>query len=486
MKRSIMSKLEQWKNSKRRKPLLLRGARQVGKTWVLVEFGRDQYENIAYFNFEQDAEYQQFFKLTKEPKRIIENLMAASAQPIFPGKTLVIFDEIQACPEAISSLKYFCEDASEYHVACAGSLLGLALAHPDSFPVGKVNVMDLYPMTFFEFLEACGDESLAAYIADVKDLVPLPDAFFNPLVEKLRIYFLTGGMPEAVLTWVEGKDVKALQEILADLLVLYELDFQKHASSSLFPKIGMVWRSIPAQLARENKKFLYSVVRESARGREFEDAVQWLVNADLLVKVMRVSKPGLPLSSYDETRAFKLYLLDVGLLRRLSSLAPSAITEGNRLFTEFKGALAENYVLQELLPQLDLSPRYWAIDNPHYEVDFIIQLDNDIIPVEVKAGENVKARSLRKYREKYADATPIAVRLSLRNLSFDGSVLNIPLFMAGQLGRLVGLARAEQRGESKPNKESLEAIKETKELIASGHPGYDSLDDMIKGMDIEC
>lgn len=441
MKRNILARLEQWKNSKRRKPLLLRGARQVGKTWALTEFGHAFYENIAYFNFDQNPEYHQFFATTKDPKRILENLTAASAQPIFPERTLVVFDEIQACPEAIASLKYFCEETPEYHVACAGSLLGLALSHPASFPVGKANTFDLYPMTFEEFLEANGDDALAEYLRTVTAVEPLPDAFFNPLSEKLRIYFLTGGMPEAVLSWIESRDTNELQSVLSDLLDLYALDFQKHASLSLFPKIELVWRSIPSQLARENKKFLYSLVRESARAREYEDAVQWLVNADLLTKVTRCSKPGLPLAAYDEPQAFKLYMLDVGLLRRLSALAPSAITEGDRLFTEFKGALTENFILQELLPQFDLSPRYWAVDNPRYEVDFMIQVENDVVPVEVKAGENVKARSLRKYREKYSSETPVAVRFSLRNLSCDDGILNVPIFLAGQLKRLLPSVR---------------------------------------------
>lgn len=439
MKREILSKLVQWKASVRRKPLLLRGARQVGKTWVLTEFGRTAYENLAYFNFDQNPEYHQFFATTKDPKRILENLTAASAQPIFPERTLIVFDEIQACPEAIASLKYFCEDAPEYHLACAGSLLGLALAHPASFPVGKVNVLDLYPMTFEEFLEANGDQALVDFLRGIETVTSLPDAFFNPLLEKLRIFFLTGGMPEAVLAWVEERDVESVQSILSDLLDLYTLDFQKHATSTLYPRIDLIWRSIPSQLARENKKFLYSLVRESARARDYEDAVQWLVNAELLTKVVRSSKPGLPLSAYDEPRAFKLYMLDVGLLRRFSGLAPSAITEGDRLFTEFKGALAENFVLQELLPRVDSAPRYWAVDNPHYEVDYLVQIENEIIPIEVKAGENVKAKSLKKYREKYPEATPVAVRLSLRNLSYDDGMLNIPLFMAGQLPRLLKL-----------------------------------------------
>lgn len=445
MERQIMTRLVEWKNSAHRKPMLLRGARQVGKTWVLTEFGHTAYENIAYFNFDLAPEFSQFFETTKDPKRIIENLAAASAQPIFPGKTLIVFDEIQSCPEAIAALKYFCEFAPEYHVACAGSLLGLALSHPASFPVGKVNVIDMHPLTFEEFLEANGDAHLVDYLQNVEHLEAIPDAFFNPLCEKLRIYFLTGGMPEAVLSWVEGKDVNGLQETLSDLLDLYSLDFQKHASPALFPKIDLVWKSIPSQLARENKKFLYSLVRESARAREYENAVQWLVNADLLKKVFRSSKPGLPLSAYDEPQAYKLYMLDVGLLRRFCSLAPSALAEGDRLFTEFKGALAENFVLQELLPQLDGAPRYWSIDNPRYEVDFLVQWENAVVPVEVKADVNVKAKSLKKYREKYAADTPLAVRFSLRNLSFDGGLLNVPLFMAGQFNRLLEAAATELR-----------------------------------------
>ena len=440
MERLILDRLADWKQDPHHKPLLLRGARQVGKTWALMEFGRRTYENLAYFNLDLNTEYHQFFQTTKDPRRIIENLTAASAQPIFPGKTLIVFDEIQACPDCIAALKYFCEDAPEYDVACAGSLLGLALTHPASFPVGKVNVLDLYPMSFEEFLDANGDGHLAAYLRGVDRLEPLPDAFFNPLLEKLRLYFLTGGMPEAVLSWVEARDVTALQNILSDLLNLYALDFQKHAAHSLFPKIQLVWQSMPSQLARENKKFLYSLVRESARAREYEDAVQWLVNADLLAKVKRASKPGLPLSAYDEPQAFKLYLLDVGLLRRFCALAPSAITEQDRLFTEFKGALAENYVMQELRPQLDGEPRYWAVDNPRYEVDFLIQHENDIVPVEVKAGENVRAKSLRKYREKFGPQTPVAVRFSLKNLSYDDGLLNVPLFMAGRLTHLLDLA----------------------------------------------
>lgn len=441
MRRHITAKLEEWKRSPRRKPLLLRGARQVGKTWALTEFGRASYENLAYFNFDLNAEYRQFFQLTKDPHRIMENLAAASAQPIFPEKTLIVFDEVQACPEAIASLKYFCEQAPDYHVACAGSLLGVALSHPASFPVGKVDVMDMHPMTFEEFLAAGDGAPLAAYLGGVDTLEPLPDAFFNPLLEKLRLYFLTGGMPEAVLVWLEGRDVGALQATLSNLLDLYALDFQKHAPESLFAKIELVWRSMPSQLARENKKFLYSLVRESARAREYEDAIEWLVKAGLLTKVTRCAKPGLPLSAYDEPQAFKLYLLDVGLLRRFSSLAPSAITEGNRLFTEFKGALTENFVLQELLPQFDARPRYWVMDNPRYEVDFMVQSDNDIVPIEVKAGENVKAKSLWKYREKYEAATPLAVRFSLCNLTCEGGVLNVPLFMAGQTERLLQLAK---------------------------------------------
>ncbi len=440
MERLIMKRLLDWKNSPYRKPLILKGVRQVGKTWLLKEFGRLHYENTAYFNFDENEEYKQFFETTKDVKRILQNLMLASGQKVLPEKTLVIFDEIQDCPNVINSMKYFCENAPQYHVACAGSLLGIALARPSSFPVGKVNFMQIDPMTFTEFLLANGDENLAAYLDGIDTPEPLPDAFFNPLYEKLKMYYVTGGMPESVLMWTKARDVDAMQEALAGIIDAYERDFAKHPDVTEFPKISLVWRSIPSQLARENKKFIYKVVKEGARAREYEDALQWLVDARLVHKVYRSSAPGLPVSAYDDLSAFKIDLVDVGLLRRLALLAPTAFGEGNRLFTEFKGALTENYVLQTLVTQFEAFPRYWSQSNPPYEVDFLIQRDNDIFPIEVKSETNTTSKSLRKFKELFGDKVKLRIRFSLDNLKLDGDMLNIPLFMADHTDRLIGLA----------------------------------------------
>lgn len=440
MERFILEKLLDWKNSPYRKPLILKGVRQVGKTWILKEFGRRYYDNYAYFNFDENPEYKQFFETTRDVERILQNLMLAGNQSILPEKTLIIFDEVQDCPEVINSMKYFCENAPQYHIACAGSLLGIALAKPSSFPVGKVNFMQIDPMTFSEFLIANGDENLATYLERIDTIEPLPDAFFNPLYEKMKMYFVTGGMPESVLMWTEARDINAMQEVLAGILESYERDFAKHPKTSEFPKISMIWKSIPSQLARENKKFLYKVVKEGARAREYEDALQWLVDARLVHKIYRSSAPGLPISAYDDLSAFKLYLVDVGLLRRLAQLAPTAFGEGNRLFTEFKGALTENYVLQTLINQFEVVPRYWTQVNPPYEVDFLIQRENDIFPVEVKSATNTSGKSLRKFKELFSDKTKLRVRFSLDNLKLDDDMLNIPLFMADHADRLIGMA----------------------------------------------
>ena len=445
MKRLIMEQLVKWKKSPYRKPLILKGVRQVGKTWILKEFGRQYYESTAYFNFDENEEYRQFFETTKDVKRILQNLILASGQKIMPEKTLIIFDEIQDCPKVINSMKYFCENAPDYHIACAGSLLGIALARPSSFPVGQVNFMQIDPMNFTEFLMANGDENLAVCLDQINTLEPLPDAFFNPLYEKLKMYYITGGMPEPVLMWTQARDVGAMQEALSDIIGAYERDFAKHPDVSEFPKISMIWRSLPSQLARENKKFLYRVVKEGARAREYENALQWLVDARLVHKVYRSSAPGLPVSAYDDLSAFKIYLVDVGLLRRLAMLSPTAFGEGNRLFTEFKGALTENYVLQALVMQFEVLARYWSQSNPPYEVDFLVQRDNDIFPVEVKSEANTDSKSLRKFKELFGDRVKLRIRFSLNNLKLDGDVLNIPLFMADHSQRLIGLA-LEQRG----------------------------------------
>ena len=442
-----MSKLLAWKNSPYRKPLILKGVRQVGKTWVLKEFGKLYYKNIAYFNFDENKEYKQFFETTKNVERILQNLMLASGQKIEPENTLIIFDEVQDCPEVINSMKYFYENAPQYHVACAGSLLGITLAKPSSFPVGKVNFMQINPMTFTEFLLANGDENLAKYIEQIDKIEPIPDAFFNPLYEKLKMYYVTGGMPESVLMWAKARDVNAMQETLFEIITAYERDFAKHPNVSEFPKISMIWNSIPSQLARENKKFLYKVVKNGARAREYEDALQWLVSAQLVYKIYRSTAPNLPIAAYDDVSAFKIYLADVGLLRRLAQLSPTAFSEGNRLFTEFKGALTENYVLQALLTQFEVMPRYWSQTNPPYEVDFLIQRDNDIFPIEVKSEANINSRSLKKFKELFPNQTKLRIRFSLNNLKLDDDMLNIPLFMADYTDKLIELALKENNPE---------------------------------------
>lgn len=440
MKRILSNELVAWKKSPHRKPLILKGIRQVGKTWLLKKFGEENYKNTAYFNFDEHEEYKQFFETTKDVDRILQNLTMASGQIVNPGETLIFFDEIQECPEALNTLKYFCENKPEYHVVCAGSLLGITLSKPSSFPVGKVDFLELAPMTFTEFLMAGQDDNLVMYLDQINRIEPIPDAFFNPLYEKMKMYFITGGMPEAVSAWAKEQDPERMQRALKNILDAYERDFSKHPEPREFPKISMIWKSIPSQLARENKKFVYRVVKEGARAREYEDAIQWLVDAGLVYKIYRSTSPGLPISAYDDISAFKLYLADVGLLRRLALLAPSAFTEGNRLFVEFKGALSENYILQALNRQFEAVPRYWSEDNPRYEVDFLIQRENDIFPVEVKSEDNIESRSLKMFKKKFNDKVTLRIRFSLNNLRLDNDLLNIPLFLADQTDRLIGIA----------------------------------------------
>lgn len=444
MERLVISDLIRWKQSKHRKPLILKGVRQVGKTWILNEFGKRYYENIAYFNFDEQAELAEFFVTTKDVKRIIQNLTLVNGTPIWPEKTLIIFDEIQECNKALNTLKYFCENAPEYHLACAGSLLGIALSKPASFPVGKVDFLTIYPMTFTEFLLANGDGNLVDYMKGLAVIEPIPDIFFNQLREKLKMYFVTGGMPEPVRSWAEERDVGLVQSSLKNILNAYELDFSKHAELKDLAKLGLIWKAIPSQLARENKKFLYSAVKSGARAREYEDALAWLCNAGMAYKIFRSTKPGLPIAAYDDLTAFKLYAADVGLLRRLALLDPIAFSEGSRLFTEFKGALTENFVLQGLVNKYEAMPRYWA--SGRAEVDYIIQRGNDIIPIEVKADENVISRRLTLYSQKYERDTKIRLRFSLKNLRMDNNLINIPLFMIDYMDKFIELGMRHEDG----------------------------------------
>ena len=424
MQRFILKKLIEWKESKYRKPLILKGARQVGKTYILKQFGKENYEGVAYFNFDHDEDLYNLFENTKDPKRILEQLAFIYGKAIIPGKTLIIFDEIQECPNALNSLKYFYEEANEYHIACAGSLLGIRLSHT-SFPVGKVDFLNMYPMTFSEFLIADNAQNLVDYMNSLEKIEKIPDIFFNQLEEKLKAYFIIGGMPEAVSAWVNEKDMELVNKIQDNILSAYESDFSKHTQDSEANKISLIWNSVPSQLAKENKKFLYQVVKEGARAREYENALNWLNDANLIYKTYNVTKADFPLKAYNDLSAFKIYMNDVGLLRKMSNLDSKIVVEGDKLFEEFKGAFTENYVLNMLTSTLNLVPNYYTFDRN--EIDFIIQYKNNIVPIEVKANKSTNNTSLTKYNEKFNNE--LSVRFSMNNLSKDGKILNIPLFL---------------------------------------------------------
>ena len=432
MYRKIMEKLIEWKNDKDRKPLILRGARQVGKTYIIKQFGKENYEGVAYFNFDHDTELYNMFENTKDPLRILEQLSFVYGKAIIPEKTLIIFDEIQECPNALNSLKYFEEEAKEYHIISAGSLLGIRLSHT-SFPVGKVNFLDMYPMTFTEFLEADGCKNLVDYMNSIKSIEKIPDIFFDRLSEKLKAYFIIGGMPEVVNSWVTNKDMEKVNKIQDDILKSYESDFSKHTSNIEANRISIIWNSIPSQISKENKKFLYQVAKDGARAREYEGAVNWLKDANVVNKIYNVTKPSMPLISYNDLSSFKMYLNDVGLLRRKTDLDSKVVVEGNKLFQEFKGALTENYVLQTLIA-IGLNPYYYTFDN-RYEIDFIIQYKNEIIPIEVKSGESINNTSLKVYNEINKPKT--RVRFSMKNLNKDDNLINIPLFMVEYIKELI-------------------------------------------------
>ncbi len=442
MERRVLTSMEEWRNSPTRKPLLLDGIRQVGKTWALKEFGRRAYDNLAYFPLDRDPDARQLFENTKDPYRLVRQLSLLTRQPINPATTLLVIDEIQRCGPALESLKYFCEQAPEYHVAAAGSLLRVSMSGT-SYPVGKVDTLAVRPMTFSEFLAAAGEQDFLDYLTGIDALIPIPDVFFNRILELFREYLATGGMPEPLNRWLVTGDISRTDDALREILLAYERDFAKHAPAQIVPKIRLVWQSLPSQLARENKKFLYKTVKPGARAREYEDAIQWIVDAGLAEKIYRSTGPGIPVAAYDEVDAFKLYLPDVGLLRRQANLPSSVVVRGNELFTEFKGSLAENYILQALECVYEGQPRYWAEDNPRHEVDFLVQHGTKVIPIEVKSGTSVKSTSMKAYRRKFQEKVPISVRFSLRNLRLDGDVLCIPLFMADWTDKLIDLALAQ-------------------------------------------
>lgn len=426
MKRDIYKSLENWKKSQRRKPLILNGARQVGKTFSLTHFGKTSYEKSVHLNFEKDDRLGQYFEGSLDPKKIIKILSIHAEIDIEPHNTLLILDEIQECPNALTSLKYFCEEANEYHVAAAGSLLGVKTERDKGFPVGKVNFLDLYPLTFFEFLTAIGQDKTRHFLEECQSYEPLPNPFHEKLIHLLKIYYYVGGMPEAVAEYVKSENLKAIREIQLEILTAYENDFSKHAPPADVMKITTVWKQVNRQLAKENKKFIFAAIRKSARGRDYEDAIQWLSDARLIHKSYLVETPKFPLSSYANNNIFKIYLLDVGLLGAQSNLAPQIIIEGDLLFTEFKGALTENFVMQELLAAKNKKPYYWTSEGTA-EVDFLVEEDHGIYPLEVKSGESQKKKSLLVYNQKYAPSQ--LVRATAMNLKHDGDIYNYPLYL---------------------------------------------------------
>ena len=424
MKRFAMEKLIAWKNSKYRKPMIIRGARQVGKTWLMKEFGKQEFEKVAYINFDQNTRMRGIFEGDLNIERLILALSAETGVSINAEDTLIIFDEVQEVPRALTSLKYFNENAPEYAIVAAGSLLGVALHQGTSFPVGKVDFLDLYPLNYKEFLCALGEERFANLLDS--DDISMITAFKEKYIDRLKEYYFIGGMPEVVNDFVWNKDFNRVREIQNSLLNYYQQDFSKHAPNMLVPRLNMVWNSIPMQLAKENKKFIYGQLREGARAKDFELAIQWLEDCGLIHKVERISKPGLPLKAYMDLSAFKIYLSDVGLLSAMGELSAQVIVDGNKIFTEFKGALTEQYVLQQLISQLNVHAYYYSAEKSRGEVDFLVQGSSSVVPIEVKAEENLQAKSLKAFVEKYNPQ--YAVRTSMSDYREESWLTNIPLY----------------------------------------------------------
>lgn len=424
IERDIIRKFALWKDKPNRKPILLKGARQIGKTWAMETFGHKYFKYTVKFDFDRQPELRSVFQTTKEPQRILKELELYTSDPIIPGETLIIFDEIQECEEALNSLKYFCEDAPQYHVIAAGSLLGVAVKKRRmTVPVGKVDVMRMYPVSFREFL-AAADTDTYNYICGLTELTRLPLIVLDKLSTEYRRYQVCGGMPEAVVGLLENKGISEVDNILQGILDLYELDFAKYAKPKEIPRIHALWHSLPAQLSKENRKFVYKVIRTGARSKDYEDALMWLEDAGMIYRVYGISKPGMPLAAYQETDAFKVYACDCGLLRRLARLPASIITDPVANYTEFKGAMAENAVLQNLMPLVDGAvPSYWT-SGATAEVEFVLQWDTEIIPIEVKAEGSISGNSLALYNKKYDPR--YRVRFSMLNLQYNGGLLSCP------------------------------------------------------------
>lgn len=440
MYRMTIERLYRWKTSRRRKPLIIEGARQVGKTWLMKEFGRQAYADTVYINFDSNSRMAELFAADLDAERLVMGLELYVGRKIDPDYTLLIFDEVQEVPRALSALKYFCENAPQYHIVCAGSLLRLALHEGTSFPVGKVDFLSLYPLSFREFLMATAGERFAELL-DRQDY-RMVSAFRQTYIDALKQYYFVGGMPEAVQSFAVEKDFNEVRAIQNRILAAYEQDFSKHAPAEVVPKIRMLWNSIPSQLAKENKKFLYGLVREGGRAREYEAALLWLSDCGLVHKVSRVNAAGIPLKAYEDLRAFKLFVVDVGLLGCMTGLRRRTLLDGNSLFTEFKGALTEQYVCQQLKTMEEVKLYYYTNDRGSCEVDFIVDTGEEILPVEVKAEVNLKAKSLKVYREKFRPE--MAVRMSMADYKKEEGLVNLPLYAAEELCR--GAAGAVENG----------------------------------------
>lgn len=434
MYRIAIEKLLRWKESKRRKPLIIEGARQVGKTWLMKEFGKQVYADTVYINFDSNSRMAELFASDLDTDRLIMGLEIYAGRKINPENTLLIFDEVQEVPRALASLKYFYENAPEYHIVCAGSLLGIALHEGTSFPVGKVDFLKLFPLSFKEFLMAT-DQERFAQLLDKQDFQMIT-SFKQTYIDALKNYYFVGGMPEAVQSFAENKDFNEVRDIQKRILAAYEQDFSKHAPNEIVPKIRMIWNSIPSQLAKENKKFIYGLVREGGRAKDFETAIMWLTDCGLVHKVSRVNAGVIPLKAYEDLKAFKLFILDVGLLGCMTGLSQRILLDGNNLFVEFKGAFTEQYVCQQLKTIEDLGIYYYTNDRGSCEVDFVADTGEQIIPVEVKAEVNLKAKSLKTYREKYLPK--ISVRTSMADYKKEDWIVNLPLYAIEQITDVVG------------------------------------------------
>lgn len=434
IERDIINKLLEWKKRHNRKPLIIRGARQIGKSWAVEEFGKRHYEHLAVFNFDRQRELPEIFRKTKDPARIIQELAYFTKSPLLPEKTLLFFDEIQECREALNSLKYFCEEAPGYHIIAAGSLLGVAINGGGySFPVGKVSFMQMYPVSFKEFLRTADHQLYENLVSFAGGLEPLPAIVFDRVEEYYHAYQVCGGLPLSARSMIGGEGLETIERVLEENLIAYEIDFSKHVLKTDIPKIHAIWKSTPEQLSRENKKFVYHVIREGARAREYEGALQWLADAGMIYQVKLCENPELPLSFYENSSAFKVYLIDIGLLRKLAKLPPEIFMGASHLFTEFKGALAENFVLSSILAQGFDIPNYWTLQGNKAEVDFLIANKISVVPIEVKSDRRISGKSFAEYDKKYQP--DLRIRLSMKNIKKDGNLLNLPIFMADWINK---------------------------------------------------